>query len=70
MLQGKCTRKEPRKLPFQLSAVLTVSMMLKFFLSLYLPISEEISPTFAISSKYLCLWANEQWKNIHHDGNN
>jgi hypothetical protein len=34
-----------------------------------LPIIEDISPTFAFSSKYLCLWANKQWKNIHDDGN-
>ena len=39
------------------------------FVTLFL-ISEEISPTFAFSSKYLCLWANKQWKNIHNDGNN
>jgi hypothetical protein len=62
-------RQEPRKLPFQLSVVLTVSMTVVYLLTPYLPIIEDISPTFAFSSKYLCLWANKQWKNIHDDGN-
>jgi len=62
-------RQEPRKLPFQLSVVLTVSMMVVYLLTPYLPIIEDISTTFAFSSKYLCLWANKQWKNIHDDGN-
>ena len=46
-LQGKCMRQEPRKLPFQLSAAWTVSMMLVNLSTPCLPIIEDISPTFA-----------------------
>lgn len=69
---GMFMRKEQRKLLFQWSMVLTVSIIFMLLLSgnynLIYKLNElrkVFTSTFSPFSKYFCLWANKQWKDVY-----
>lgn len=37
---------------------------------MYLPRKVKVFTCFCFSSEYLCVWADKQWKDLHHDGDN
>ena len=71
-LHGKSMKKEQKKLLCQLSAELTVCTGEVKQLCFAISISDELcelTHVFVLDSKHICLWANEQRKDLHNDGN-
>lgn len=68
--QRRCMKKEPETLPFQQSVVLIVSSFLDLIFS-FLEFESYCRwlREKCLYSKHFRIWANQQWKDLHHDWN-